>query len=369
MGKGRRSAGFVAVAGSLLMVGTLVAPAAQASVTTPVSVATFNVCKGGPDGTSAACAAPAPSWTIRRDRVANTISAASPDVLALQEITNNPTPNGAPTMKADVEDLLAGIGYQVTDSSAADQCVRPRDAKGKLAGPNPCTNTTELAFNAATTHQVVTTPNGTPTAGNALTSTVVAQGLPGATVGPESASRNIAWSFLNARGHDVLAVSVHTTNAKTAAAEADRVTIGQAIGPWTGRLLSEAGYPADTPVIIAGDLNSFDNRNPEGIQQVLRDSGWIDAASAPDRIGARFYTVSHAKNLDDGNGFPAKPLMGRKTKNNPDGEGTRIDYIFTSPGTEVESYEVFVRTTPDGHVDPAFQASDHNMVLATVDLG
>ena len=65
--------------------------------------ASFNVCK-------IACAAPAPSWDIRRDRVARVIGESGAEVVGLQEATNNPTTT-AKTQVADIQTLLAPAGY------------------------------------------------------------------------------------------------------------------------------------------------------------------------------------------------------------------------------------------------------------------
>ena len=75
----------VAMALAAGMVLLVARPAAAAGT---LVFASWNVCKVG-------CAAPAPSWEIRRDRVARVIAESGADVIGLQEATNNPTATAA----------------------------------------------------------------------------------------------------------------------------------------------------------------------------------------------------------------------------------------------------------------------------------
>ena len=80
------------------------AEAATRSGSPALVFASYNVCKTD-------CAAPAPSWDIRRDRVARTIVESSVDVVGLQEATHWPTTN-AKTQFLDIQNLTAPYGFK-----------------------------------------------------------------------------------------------------------------------------------------------------------------------------------------------------------------------------------------------------------------
>jgi endonuclease/exonuclease/phosphatase family metal-dependent hydrolase len=340
----------------------ITAPAVSAAPATQLTVASFNVCKGGPDGTQAACAAPAPSWSVRRDRVVNVIRASGADVIGLQEVTNNPTPNGAKTMRDDVKAILAPAGYGTPtfDADGPDNdCKRPRDSNGQLAGPNPCENTAMITFNTATVQQAGAA--GIAMAGN------ISPGLDNAASQP-SAPRSVAWAFLKKGGVPFLAISAHTAATKDAIHEASRVAFAAGLNSWASNKIASAGLPAETPVVLMADLNSFDKRQPNGAQKVFRDNGWMDAFNAPKRTNIRYSTINYtATATGDAQGFPRKPAVTKKTKRNKVGAATRIDYIFTR-NAPVVSYEVVMHLNADGSFNQDFQASDHQMIKASIQI-
>lgn len=320
-------------------------------------VATFNVCKVD-------CAAPAPAWDVRRDRVARVVGEANVDVLGVQEATNNPT-SRAKTQLEDLAATLAPLGLSlVSYPNEANECRRPRDASGQLAGPSPCDNTSALFYRAATVEQV-SLPGGRPSAGVLLASSIA----PG--IEPGSAIRSVMWAYLSPRGANqpFLAVSMHTDNAKTTEAEAARVAIGGVLDDWAAAWNAQHGM-SGVPVILTADLNSYRKRQPAGVQQVLVDQGWTDAASAPTRRNVQYSTINYNPMLGlTEQGFPSKPYEFRTSKKNPVLDATRIDYVMAlGAGVTPLDYEVVIHLNPDGSFNPDYQASDHQMVRATLAL-
>ena len=315
--------------------------------------ATFNVCKVD-------CAAPAPPWDIRRDRVARVIGESGADVVALQEATNNPTTT-AKTQVADIQTLLAPAGY-VSPFFTVDsnECRRPRDVQGELTGPSPCDNSAALLYRTATIEQV-TTPTGLPSAG------IVQVGSIAPGIDAISAARSVAWAYLRGKNGagPFLAISLHLDSNKDATAETSRVAVGQALGGWVNWMNGIQGM-SNTPVILMADLNSYAKRQPNGVQMALTSAGWIDAHSARSRRNIQYSTINYNPRLGaDAQGFPAAPYKFHKTKKNPNGEATRIDYIMGyGTGLRVIDYEVVIYLTGKAF-NTDYQASDHQMVKAT----
>jgi endonuclease/exonuclease/phosphatase family metal-dependent hydrolase len=317
--------------------------------------ASFNVCK-------VACAPPAPPWDVRRDRVARVIAETAADVIGLQEATNNAT-STAKTQAEDIANISAPAGYRMpTYPIEANECRRPRNSAGQLAGPSPCDNTAMLLYRDATVDQV-SLPGGQPSAGIILTSTI------NPAVDPASAMRSVAWAYLqgaNGTG-PFLAVSMHTDSAKTPETEASRVAIAAALDAWAKGWNAARGM-AGAPVVLMADLNSYAKRQPNGAQQVLVNAGWTDAYTAPAKRNVQFSTINYNPLLGvSEQGFPTKPYEFRTSKKNPVLNATRIDYVMAKgDGIVPLDYEVVIRLNPDGTFSPDYQASDHQMVRATL---
>jgi hypothetical protein len=116
------------------------------------------------------------------------------------------------------------------------------------------------------------------------------------------------------------------------------------------------------------DLNSYAKRQPNGAQQVLVNGGWTDAATAPTKRNVQFSTINYNPLLGlSEQGFPTKPYEFRTSKKNPVLNATRIDYVMAKgAGIVPLDYEVVIRLNPDGTFSPDYQASDHQMVRATL---
>lgn len=315
-------------------------------------VSTFNVCK-------VACDAPAPSWNVRRDRVARVITQSGLDVVGLQEVTYNPT-DFAKTQFLDVQNLVRGAGFVApTMPAAADQC------RWTAADPHPCDHTTGILFNTGSVRQA-TTPNGSASAGT-LPASAIADGQD-----PDSAVRQVSWAYLQGSVSSTgpfLVISVHTSNGKDAASEASRLVFGRALGAWADAWNAQHGL-SGVPTIMLGDLNSYKKRQPDGIQQIMVNDGWLDAASAPNKRNVQYSTINHNPQLAaDQQGFPAAPYVFKTSKANPVLDATRIDYVMARGGLSVVDYEVAIWLRPDGSFDPDYQASDHQMVRATISFG
>jgi endonuclease/exonuclease/phosphatase family metal-dependent hydrolase len=321
-----------------------------AAATGPTLVfATFNVCKTD-------CAAPAPPWDVRRDRIARTIAEASPDVIGLQEATFQPT-TFAKTQLMDIENLLAPFGYVAPTMTAdSDTC------HWTAVNPHACTHGTGLLFRADRVRQVAT-PNGTPSAGT-LPMSAIAPGL-----APDSAPRKVAWAYLQGTSGTgtFLAVAVHTSNLKDADNEASRLAFGTALDAWLDAH-NAAHAMAGVPVVLLADLNSYAKRQPHGVQQILRDAGWLDAATATQRRNVQYSTINYNPQLAlNEQGFPAKPYEFKPTRRNPVVDATRIDYVMArGTGLSPVDYEVVIRLNADGTFNPEYQGSDHQMVRATI---
>lgn len=313
--------------------------------------ASYNVCKVD-------CEAPAPSWDVRRDRVARTIIESSVDVVGLQEVTHWPT-SQAKTQFIDLQSLIAPYGFAAVEfTKDSDEC------RWTAANPHPCTHTTGLVYQTRTVEQF-TTPNGTPSAGT----------LPMARVGgvltADAASRKITWAYLRGRNGagPFLALSIHTSTFKDAANEAARVSFGQSLDAWIEAHNAAHGL-SGTPVVLLADLNSYARRQPQGVQKVLTDLGWVDAATAPVRRNIQYSTINVNPRLPaNQQGFPTTPYVFKTSRSRPVLDATRIDYIMAKgEGVAVLDYEVVMRLRPNGSFDPAFQGSDHQMVRATIAL-
>jgi endonuclease/exonuclease/phosphatase family metal-dependent hydrolase len=326
----------VPLAFAAFVAGSVAAPAAQAVTTTNLTFATFNVCKTD-------CAAPAPGWDVRRERVARVINESGADVIGLQEATWQPTAY-AKKQVDDIANLIGGAGYvQPTYTKASQQCAWTAD------DPHKCTHTSALFYKASTVQQFQT-PAG-DSAG------VINEGMIATGLDEDSTTREIAWAYLrglNGTG-PFLAISAHTTTFKEADHEASRVTFASALTGWSDAWNAQHGVPG-IPVFIMADLNSYEMRQPAGAHKVLMTTGWVDAATAPASKNDRYSTINYNPVSGD-NGWPTKAYLFNRA-------ATRIDYVFGRGNVVPISYEVVMYLNPDGTFNPDYQASDHQMVRA-----
>lgn len=311
--------------------------------------ASFNVCKTD-------CAPPAPSWDVRRERVARTIIESGVDVIGLQEVTHQPATN-AKTQYQDLQNLVAPSGFVAPAyTPESDTC------RWTAANPHPCTHTTGLLYRARSVSQVAT-PNGTPSAGTVPMS-MIAAGLT-----PDAAPRKVVWAYLQGRNGTgpFLALSMHTSTLKDPGNEASRLAIGRSLDAWVAAL-NDAHGMTGVPVVLMADLNSYAKRQPDGVQALLVNSGWSDAAAAPTRRNTEYSTINYNPLLPLGEqGFPVTPYRFKTARGKSAPDATRIDYVlFRGDALTPLDYEVVIRLRADGTFDPAYQGSDHQMVRTTL---
>jgi endonuclease/exonuclease/phosphatase family metal-dependent hydrolase len=171
--------------------------------------------------------------------------------------------------------------------------------------------------------------------------------------------RQVTWAFLQGTDGSApfLAVSVHLTNVKSAAGERHRLQFGRAATAWARGLTASRGLP-DAPIILMGDLNSIDVRQPQGVQQVLRNSGWTDAIDAPQRVNVDINSINYSPLHPSG--WSTMPIR------HPRRLASRIDYIMSLGPVQPRTYEVVAHLNPDGSFDRRYQGSDHLLVRASL---
>ncbi len=120
--------------------------------------------------------------------------------------------------------------------------------------------------------------------------------------------------------------------------EASRVAFAAGLTNWVAANNALHGME-NTPAVLLADLNSTRSGSPTAAQKILTNSGWVDAFTAPTKTNVRYSTI--AENPANGNtGWPVNAYLFPKTKANPQGYATRIDYIMGfGPGLTMVSYE------------------------------
>ena len=324
-----RRTSAVALAALALTAALLVGEASPA-VSAPertLSFVTWNVCKLD-------CSSPAPSWSVRRDRVARVINEPGADVVSVNEATD--WGFGSRTQWEDIQSLAAPGGY-ATPLIEDDRCIQ-----------RGCTHTARLLIRSSTVQQLDF--DGQPSAGYWRVGDIA----PGAAW---DADRQVAWAFLKGANDTgpFFVIGVHLSTDKGPAGEAHRVAFGKAAAGWAEQMTASRGL-AGAPVVLIGDFNSNDLRQPKGVQQVLRSHGWKDAANAPVRRNADINTVNYSST--DLSGWPRRPfrVSGR--------QASRLDYIMYRGPAKAITYEVVAYLNPNGTYRPEYQGSDHQMVKA-----
>lgn len=330
-------------------------PSVQAAPDETITIGSYNIHK------AMRTAEPGvPTWDYRRERLGFILAASTADVISLQEVVGWRVPT-ARTHQADVAQIASTKGYAYV-KPADNQCVRPRDSYGELAGPNPCDNTTGIIYKAATT-SVMLSASGLASSGKYMNGSVV-------NTGSEAENkRALSWAYLEKGGHQFLVVDVHTDSDKSPAAEAARVALGNVLPSWIDGMNAARGL--SVPVFLTGDLNSYKFRQPAGIQSILYGNGYEDPYyTAPEKIGVRYSTVNVTPQTKRFLGFPPKPYKYSVKK-----EPTRIDYVLYKGAVQSLSYETVVKLDPSCskkavkrgkcNFDENYRLSDHNMIQAT----
>ena len=243
-------------------------------------------------------------WSERRARVAALINDSHLDVLGVQEATTGRLTPKDPKSISQVVDLVSLTKPKLTRSKA-----------GSLG--------THILYNAkkykAEKYGVFTLPK-----------------FPGDT------TRAAVWQVLrdiktNAR---FLVLNTHLTNAPGASQDAIRRKQAEAM---LAHLRSI--NPDHLPVIVTGDLNSFDDRAPVTPMSLFAAKGYTDAdLSAATRANGDYNSLSQF-------GDPVRAET-----------GTKLDHILTSESIGVAYYEVVLELDGSGRMrDP--EASDHRPII------
>lgn len=284
---------------------------------TTLRMATYNV-------TSIAATANIPSrtWAKRREAVRNTILAANPDVLAVQEATT-----AFATKLRHYEDIDAMLdGYKL---------AYPSSAVG-TAGGKDVTKGDHLYYRPDTVSVI---DYGIESAKR------VAGGSWGSVK-----DRYFSWALMEQRrtGQRFYVASVHLQTGSSASVQGLRTRVALAIDSYLSSR-NKSSYP----VILAGDLNSNISTYPKGVTTELIKRGYVDTAAAPVRSGY-LYSTSNSK-------FPTKPKSYSYV-------GTRIDYILMKGGAGSRAAANQLKLLKSGKFDPAYYGSDHNLQWADLEL-
>jgi hypothetical protein len=106
--------------------------------------------------------------------------------------------------------------------------------------------------------------------------------------------RNASYAFLTPLGSSrtTLFISVHLPTEKNGEGERLRVAVASGLRPWADGLIAGSGLRG-VDIVIGGDFNSYQRRQPNGAQQVLANSGMIDGFAAPVKVNANYSTVNY----------------------------------------------------------------------------
>ncbi|WP_427135911.1 endonuclease/exonuclease/phosphatase family protein [Pseudarthrobacter sp. S9] len=324
---------------------TLAAPALPA-ISNPLSVASYNVkCDNCFDGLANEL-----TWSGRRDAVVSTIVSKVPDVVGIQEASQgwlkNETRPGGLTQFEDLQERLfnRGINYQLANAKR-NNCVNDVTPTNCVYSDRGASQGTKILYNKGTVE-------------------LVSQGsvaLP--KVSSTDNTRYLAWSILRQRstGKSFFFGDTQLDSSKASAYYLLRQSQTSAIASAISRINT-----GKLPVLMVGDFNSHKWTEPSNAPyDVMVSAGYVDplgntykndapsaAATAEQRIRA---------NYDSFNGFERKARARNTT-----GNGTYLDYIFTSK-MRVAKWETVINIDAAGNFVGTIP-SDHNMVSAVVQL-
>ena len=77
-----------------------------------------------------------------------------------------------------------------------------------------------------------------------------------------------------------MAIALHTDNDKSDVSETSREIIGEGLDEWVAQKNAETRM-GGVPAVLLADLNSFDKRQPNGVQQRPRTNGRVDSFEDP----------------------------------------------------------------------------------------
>lgn len=318
-----------------------------AAVVNPLSVASYNV-------KCANCFAGALNeltWAGRRSAVVANIKAQMPDVIGVQEasqgwLKDDLRPGGVSQFE-DLQERLqaAGANYQLTNNKR-NNCVKDTTPTGCVYADKGASQGTKLYYNAST---VSLNSQGS----------IALPGLQGTT----DNSRHMAWAVFTQQ----------STNKKFFVADAHLQPGGgtdyqNLRAKQTQVMIAEIKNrnPLGYPVMVTGDFNSHKWTVPTNAPyDELTAAGYVDplgntyASDLPSGTATAEKTVG--ANYDSYNDFNL-----RANARNAWGNGTYLDYIFTSKMRVVE-WRTVVDVDSSGNFIGTIP-SDHNLIKAVVQL-
>lgn len=322
------------------------ATTALAPVSNPLSVASYNV-------KCANCFAGAANelpWADRRAAVVSTIQSQMPDVLGVQEASQgwlkDDTRPGGVSQFEDLQERLqgAGAGYKLTNSKR-NNCAKDTTPTNCVYADKGASQGTKLLYNSATVD-------------------LMSQGslaLP--STNQTDNARYLAWGIFTQKSTNkkFFVGDAHLQPGGGADYQALRTQQTQAITAEIKKRNTD-----NLPVLITGDFNShkwtapsnapYDVMTAAGFKDPLGNTYASDvpsgAATAEKTIGANYDSYNDFKRLANAR--------------NTSGNGTYLDYIFTSK-MRVAEWRTVVNVDSNGNFIGTIP-SDHNMIRATVQL-
>lgn len=338
--------------GSAALAGTL-QPTAS---TSPLSIASWNV-----QSVTATQNEPGLHWSDRQPKVVRTIEAAAPDVIGTQESTTARidtaclNPQGIATPQPCTEQYMA-LGAAL----APDYATAGGDA-WQWVYRQTARHAKDHGYEAYVDSAIYYRPTVLRLVSHGFVSPYDSLHV----AAMKSVDEAGIWAVFDdlASGRRFLMVSMHLPvgdqNRQL------RRTETTALAAWlTAKSTAEGGIP----VVVTADLNSWTSTDPLPAVAPLRSAGFVDAASTPNRAGARWSSTNESNSVVENAGYPTTAVQHPYPTN-------RIDYVLVAvPGSPAgtswsTSYENVVHLDPAGTgFDPDFQGSDHDMQLATVRL-
>ncbi|WP_375399387.1 hypothetical protein [uncultured Amnibacterium sp.] len=300
-------------------------------------------------------------WPARLPRIAATVLASHPDLLATAELSTQLT---APCPAGNAPSLSRWC---------TDQTQYMDLARALATGPHPYALATADAY--AAVHAEMARDgrkwDGAVTDGSHLfydpeKMTLLAHGYISPVYDlhmdewtPAIGDRWSSWGefqLLDGTNRRFYAVATHFPVGKTAAIVALRHEEAERLTAYLDHLAGP------TPIVFAGDLNADAVRDPKPAATVFVQHGYADAAATTHRSGIR-YSTSNGTNGTDGAdpGYPVHAVEHAYPT-------SRIDYILVKHSPVTFRYTNVLHLTGN-RFTPAYQGTDHNLQMAWLGIG
>lgn len=182
-------------------------------------------------------------------------------------------------------------------------------------------------------------------------------GVPGWTLASVGPDRWLSWAELEMKdsGRRFYAVAVHLPAGSSPAVVAARQQTAERLAAAVS--LRSGGLP----VVLGGDMNGDGTSSAAAAQTVLVRHGFVDAATAPVRIGATVNTANLSGPQAGDPGYGGAPVRHRY-------DTSRIDFILLLHSPHAYRFANVLRLRTDGAFRRDLQGTDHNMQLAEVGI-